>query len=127
MKKAMCIVGTMLVMAVAMCGCGVNNEENTTANLVPIQEVEPTADMMDTSYIEDYWCGGFSDGPIRMIGGWVYEQTADGCIVEDEQGNLWEFYGEVADDDFLLLWIVDSNTPNDVTDDYVLKLWAEVH
>jgi hypothetical protein len=77
----------------------------------------------DTSIIEAQWCGGFEDGTVRMVGAWWY---ADG-VVEDEQGQLWGIDQEVSMEDFLLLWIADNNTPNNTTDDVVIKVWREAY
>lgn len=77
----------------------------------------------DTSIIENLWCGGFEDGTVRMVGAWWY---ADG-VVEDEQGQLWGIDQEVSMDDFLLLWIADNNTPNNTTDDIIIKVWREAY
>ena len=99
-------------------------------DLAPVQEVEVTKyvevvkqDGFDTSIIEAQWCGGFSDGQVRMVGAWWY---ADG-VVEDEQGQLWGIDQEVSMEDFLLLWIADNNTPNNTTDDVVIKVWREAY
>ena len=80
----------------------------------------------DTSILES-WEGDFSDGKIRMIGAWLYGQDNNGDpIVVDEKGELWTLSGyEVVSDDFLLLWIVDNNSPENVHDDMVLKIWTE--
>lgn len=77
----------------------------------------------DTSVIEQAWCGGFTDGTVRMVGAWWY---ADG-VVEDEQGQLWGIDVPVTNEDFLLLWIADNNTPNNTTDDIIIKVWREAH
>ena len=77
----------------------------------------------DTSIIETLWCGGFEDGTVRMVGAWWY---ADG-VVEDEQGQLWGIDHEISMDDFLLLWIADNNTPNNTTDDIIIKVWREAY
>ena len=99
-------------------------------DLAPIQEVEVVKyvevveqDAFDTSIIEAQWCGGFEDGTVRMVGAWWY---ADG-VVEDEQGQLWGIDQEVSMEDFLLLWIADNNTPNNTTDDVVIKVWREAY
>ena len=99
-------------------------------DLAPVQEVEVTKYVevvkqggFDTSIIEAQWCGGFEDGTVRMVGAWWY---ADG-VVEDEQGQLWGIDQEVSMEDFLLLWIADNNTPNNTTDDVVIKVWREAY
>ena len=80
----------------------------------------------DTSVLES-WDGDFSDGKIRMIGAWLYGQDNNGdTIMVDEKGELWTIPDyEVASDDFLLLWIADNNTVEDVHDDIIMKIWTE--
>ena len=77
----------------------------------------------DTSIIESQWCGGFTEGTIRMVGAWWY---TDG-VVEDEQGQLWGIEQNIEQEDFLLLWIADNHTPNNTTDDIVIKVWREAY
>lgn len=77
----------------------------------------------DTSIIETQWCGGFSDGTVRMVGAWWY---ADG-VVEDECGQLWGIDQSIEQEDFLLLWIADNHTPNNTTDDLIIKVWREAY
>jgi hypothetical protein len=98
--------------------------------LAPVQEVEVVKYVevvqkgnFDTSIIEAQWCGGFEDGTVRMVGAWWY---ADG-VVEDEQGQLWGIDVPVSNEDFLLLWIADNNTPNNTTDDIIIKTWREAY
>ena len=84
---------------------------------------EQTAQQMFDVSAFDAWCGdNYENGVIRMVGGWYYSQD----MVEDETGNVWYVDVPVAEDDFLLLWIADNNTA-DVTDDIIIKVWAEVH
>ena len=102
----------------------------------PAQAVEPVEqepivkyvevikeEKFDTSIIESQWCGGFEEGTIRMVGAWWY---ADG-VVEDEQGQLWGIEQSINADDFLLLWIADNHTPNNTTDDVIIKVWREAY
>jgi len=86
-----------------------------------IEVVEPKN--FDTSIIEGQWCGGFAEGTIRMVGAWWY---TDG-VVEDEQGQLWAVEQNIEREDFLLLWIADNNTPNNTTDDIIIKTWREAY
>ena len=95
-----------------------------------IQEVEVTKyvevikqNNFDTSIIEREWCGDFEDGTIRMVGAWWY---ADG-VVEDEQGQLWGIEQNINHDDWLMLWRADNNTPDNTTDDVVIKVWREAY
>jgi hypothetical protein len=98
---------------------------NTYKNAEPVVKYVEVVqqDAFDTSVIEQEWCGGFTDGTIRMVGAWWY---ADG-VVEDEQGQLWGIDVPVSNEDFLLLWIADNNTPNNTTDDIIIKTWREVY
>ena len=102
----------------------------------PAQAVEPVVteptvvyvevikeELFDTSIIETQWCGGFEEGTIRMVGAWWY---ADG-VVEDEQGQLWGIEQSINTDDFLMLWIADNHTPNNTTDDIIIKVWREAY
>ena len=98
---------------------------------VEVQEVVKYVEVIpennfDTSVLES-WDGDFSDGKIRMIGAWLYGHDNNGDpIVIDERGELWTISGyEVASDDFLLLWIADNNTVEDVHDDIIMKIWTE--
>ena len=98
---------------------------------VEVQEVVKYVEVIpennfDTSVLES-WDGDFSDGKIRMIGAWLYGQDNNGDpIVIDENGELWTISGyEVASDDFLLLWIADNNTVEDMNDDIIMKIWTE--
>lgn len=98
---------------------------------VEVQEVVKYVEVIpennfDTSILES-WDGDFSDGKIRMIGAWLYGHDNNGDpIVIDEKGELWTISDyEVASDDFLLLWIADNNTVEDVHDDIIMKIWAE--
>ena len=76
----------------------------------------------DTTMLES-WSGGAPNGTIRMVSAW---QTND-SLLEDETGNLWEVDLPIEEDDFLLLWIADNNTPDNVEDDLIIKAWREVH
>lgn len=82
------------------------------------ENIEPA--VFDCSALE-VWDGDFSDGNIRMVGGWVY---SDG-VLETEDGMLWGYDTEnLTYEDFLLVWIADGHTEK-VTDDVVLKVWKE--
>lgn len=112
------IVGVLCMMLVV--GSAVSTSVVTAQ--ASVTEERTAQQMFDVSAF-DSWCGnGYEDGVIRMVAGWYYEQG----VVEDERGNLWSVDVPVTEEDFLLLWIADSNT-EDVTDDIVIKVWAEVH
>lgn len=82
-------------------------------------DVHPVTTEFDTTVVEK-WCNK-PNGTIRLVGGWHYEPGT----LEDEQGNLWGWSGEVEENAFLLLWIDDNGTP-EVEDDEVLKVWQEI-
>lgn len=100
---------------------------------VEVQEVVKYVEIIpeenfDVSVLEN-WGGDFSDGKIRMIGAWLYGQDNNGDpIVIDENGELWTLPRyEIATEDFLLLWIADNNTEDNVHDDLVMKVWIETY
>lgn len=76
----------------------------------------------DTSTLNN-WSGDFSDGNIRIMGGYFYNENT----IEDDTGNLWLVDTDISEDNFYLLWIADNHTPEDVTDDVILKIWVEAH
>lgn len=99
----------------------------------PIEEVEvvkyvevQAEENFDTSVLES-WGGDFSDGKIRMIGAWLYGQDNEGNpIVIDERNELWTLPNfNIAPNDFLLLWIADNHTVENVQDDIIMKIWVE--
>ena len=112
------ILGTALVGMMILFGAGCFKPEPEIKYVEVVQQGN-----FDTSIIEQEWCGGFTDGTIRMVGAWWY---ADG-VVEDEQGQLWGIDVPVSNEDFLLLWIADNNTPNNTTDDIIIKTWREAY
>ena len=77
------------------------------------------ASTIDVSYLEA-WCGDGST--VRIMGAEKYDET--GIVTED--GNIWDWDGEVSEDDFLMAWISDNSTPNDIHDDYIVKVWREI-
>ena len=120
------VVGMMLVIMMILFGAGcfgkasaAHEEQEPIVKYVEVQKQSG----FDTSVIENNWCGDFCDGTIRMVGAWWY---ADG-VVEDEQGQLWAVEQSINTDDFLMLWIADNNTPNNTTDDLIIKVWREAY
>ena len=118
-------MGAMLVILMILFAGGCFKQASEPVEQEPIVKyVEVQKEQMfDTSIIEAQWCGGFSDGTIRMVGAWWY---ADG-VVEDEMGQLWGIDVPVTNEDFLLLWIADNNTPDNTTDDIIIKTWREAY
>lgn len=81
----------------------------------------------DTSAL-DNWCAGDEEGIIRMVAAVPYAREDDTLTLEDEQGELWLVEDmDISDDEYVLLWIADNSTKDDVTDDVVLKVYTEVH
>ena len=116
--------GILLAIFIAICGytIGMRSVEPETVEVVKYVEVQKEQ-AFDTTPIEQAWCGGFTDGTVRMVGAWWY---ADG-VVEDEQGQLWGIEQSIDKEDFLLLWIADNNTPDKTTDDIIIKVWREAY
>lgn len=121
---ALTVVAAVMVMVLSFV-LGTHGAEPVVEEVVKYVEVIPENNF-DTSTLES-WDGDFSDGKIRMIGAWLYGQDNNGDpIVIDEKGELWTISGyEVASDDFLLLWIADNNTVEDMNDDIIMKIWTE--
>lgn len=70
------------------------------------------------------WTG--SMGKIRMVEGWAMEETAEGWLLEDREGNQWIVEGlstAVEQEEWVLLWIADMHTTDSVNDDVVIKVW----
>jgi hypothetical protein len=118
------VVGMMLVVMMILFGAGCFGKASAAHVEPEVKYVEVIKQSgFDTSIIEDNWCGGFEDGVVRMVGAWWY---ADG-VVEDEQGQLWGIEQSINTDDFLMLWIADNHTPNNTTDDVIIKVWREAY
>ena len=84
-------------------------------------------EVFDTTHLAQ-WCQGEPQGTIRMLGGEIfnYEPSNNTYVIKDETGELWVIRDVTLDeDDFLLLWIANNETPNDIEDDMVIKLWRE--
>lgn len=94
----------------------INNPKETTADL---QETQ----FFDTSQLEA-WCEG-DCGTVRMVGASYYKDN----MLKDEQDNVWTVDDniEIDEEDFYLLWMDDCNTPDDIKDDVIIKVWAEKH
>lgn len=75
------------------------------------------------------WIYGYGEGTVRAVVGEYYSTDEDGYItICDENGNLWGIYDyeyPINEHHFIMLWIADNHTPDDVTDDIVVKVWVE--
>lgn len=115
---------TILIIFAIICGYVIGERSATPEPVEVVKYVEVQKEQaFDTTSIEQEWCGGFTDGTVRMVGAWWY---ADG-VVEDEQGQLWGIEQSIDKEDFLLLWIADNNTPDKTTDDIIIKVWREAY
>jgi hypothetical protein len=97
-------------------------QENTTLQ----EQVETQTTKFDTTYLNN-WCGD-NIGTVRMVGAWVDAIDEDSNIITlcDETGNLWEVSDvPITEMDYLLLWIDDNGTTDNVHDDDIVKLWVE--
>ena len=114
----------LLIIFSIICGYVIGKRSATPEPVEVVKYVEVQKEQaVDTTPIEQAWCGGFTDGTVRMVGAWWY---ADG-VVEDEQGQLWGIEQSIDKEDFLLLWIADNNTPDKTTDDIIIKVWREAY
>ena len=124
-KKTYFILSFGLLISLAIiCGYVFDKRTATTEPVEVVKYVEVQKEQaFDTTSIEQAWCGGFTDGTVRMVSAWWY---ADG-VVEDEQGQLWGIEQSIDKEDTLLLWIADNNTPDKTTDDIIIKVWREAY
>ena len=114
--KALCVV--CLLGAVALM-VSTNNTLNSASEA--FERVEQSH--VDTRVIEVDWCLGCEGDTVRMICGWMYDENT----IEDQEGNVWEVdEADFSENDFLLLWISDNKTEDDVSDDAIIHVWREV-
>lgn len=123
----------ILILMVSLVACSVEGAKalgntSSSSQLVEPAETLPTsAPVFDTNALND-WCNGGDEGTIRMVEGFPIKHNIHGWYIEDGYGNEWLIDGiSLSEYDFLLLWIVDNNTPDDVTDDSIIKVWREAH
>lgn len=124
-KNFVLAVACVILAMVCSFVLGTHRAEPVVEEVVKYVEIIPENNF-DTSTLES-WDGDFSDGKIRMIGAWLYgHDNNSNPIVIDENGELWTLTNhDIKTEDFLLLWIADNNTIENVQDDIVLKIWAE--
>ncbi len=104
-----------------------NEQINDLTAIAQKYATEQANKKFDTSAL-DNWCAGDEEGIIRMVAAVPYAREDDTLTLEDEQGELWLVEDmDISDDEYVLLWIADNNTKDDVTDDVVLKVYTEVH
>lgn len=98
--------------------------ENSNGNLKGESEMA-TSTLFDTTIIEKQECINYdtNKGRIRIVHAWGYDEEQH--LVEDETGNLWEIIEDVRKDEAMLLWIADNNTPEEVADDIIIRVWRE--
>lgn len=83
------------------------------------------APLFDTTIIENQKTVNYDcdKGRIRIVHAWGYNEEER--LVVDETGNIWEILEPVSLDEEMLLWIADNNTPEDVTDDVLVRVWRQ--
>ena len=114
----MAIAFVILLGAVALM-VSTNNTLNNASEA--FERMEQTR--VDTQVIEVDWALGYEGDTVRMVCGWMF----DADTIEDQEGNVWEVEDmDLSENDFLLLWISDSKTVDDVSDDVIIKVWREV-
>lgn len=88
------------------------------------QNEEASGPELDYKDAVNLWSGEM--GMIRMVGAWVIEETAEGWLLEDREGNQWvvtDLATAVEQEEWMLLWIADMNTTDSINDDVVIKVW----
>lgn len=104
-----------------------NEQINNLTVIAQKYATEQANKKFDTSAL-DNWCAGDEEGIIRIVAAVPYAREDNTLTLEDEQGELWLVENmSISDDEYVLLWIADNNTKDDVTDDVVLKVYTEVH
>lgn len=72
--------------------------------------------------------GHCDDGTVRVVSAKVYERQGNIITLEDSTGNLWEVEDvAIADSASVLLWLADSHTTNDVTDDVIVEVYTNTN
>ena len=123
-NKIDCSLSAGILIVLAICIGHAIVERITPEPVEVVKYVEVQKEQaFDTTPIEQAWCGGFTDGTVRMVGAWWY---ADG-VVEAEQGQRWGIEQTIDKEDFLLLWIAADTTPDKTTDDIIIKGWREAY
>ena len=112
-----CFMCTILLGILALGFAGWVNPEHPAVE--PAVLVIEDASHFDTRTLES-WCGQ-PQGTITMVSGWYYEPG----VIEDENGNLWGWDGDLEEDGFYLLWIDNYNTES-LEDDTIVKFWKEI-
>ena len=115
--------GLFLILISILIGFGISNK---ISNEIPEREcIMENSTLFDTAIIEAQGCINYDTdkGRIRFVHAWGYDEEQH--LVEDETGNLWEILEDVIKDEAMLLWIADNNTPEDVTDDIIIRVWRE--
>lgn len=108
----------LVALMILLTGCGITPDIQNEI-VEPAEKLVESSSKFDLSPIEA-WCGE-PVGQIRMVGGWLDENG----YLEDETGNVWEWFGTLPDCGFCLLWIDNMGTPDFVQDDEIVKLWVE--
>lgn len=116
----------LIILVIALIGsvATIIRNENSNGNLKGESEMA-TSTLFDTTIIEKQGCINYDTdkGRIRFVHAWGYDEEQH--LVEDETGNLWEVLEDVRKDEAMLLWIADNNTPEEVADDIIIRVWRE--
>ena len=101
---------------------------NDVERIIRHYETQESKRVFDTSIIEHGYRDKALHGKVRMVSAVIV--SIDGILytLEDETEELWIVDNVALDGtDNVLLWIVDNDTDNDVTDDVVIKVFVEAH
>ena len=107
-----CVIATIVVMQTRW-----GNE------IEPSPKVEQpiTTTVYDTSWLDEMQ-QYFDNQTIRMVYGYGYE---DENSILDEAGKIWYSNISIPYGEKVLLWIADPDTPENYTDDIIIKVWRE--
>lgn len=104
-----------------------NEQINDLTAIAQKYATEQANKKFDTSALNS-WCAGDEEGIVRVVTATPYAREDGLLTLEDEQGELWLVEDTSIDDnEYVLLWIADNNTPEDTTDDVILKVYLEAH
>lgn len=114
------IVCAVLICAIAVIAVAQARWGNEMEPSPKVEQLSATT-VYDISWLdemEQY----FDNQTIRMLYGYGYE---DENSILDEAGKIWYSNISIPYGEKVLLWIADPNTPDNYTDDIIIKVWRE--
>ena len=130
MKKIISLLVVVgLMVSVLVVGCGQNTEvqanetetecvdDNTTSiNVTMYDDCYDTTQFIGTPRVEQMFVTNVE---------YTDDEMYNVVTLEDTTGNVWEYEGiDLYLDDDVVVLMTDNNTPNDITDDYIVHFWV---